>query len=332
MGSMDKRDYYEVLGVSRDASAEEIKRAFRKLAMKHHPDQNNGSEDSETKFKEAQEAYEILSDPEKKDNYDRFGHASDGGVVDISDIFSAFFRPRRKGSDLSAKASISLEDAYHGKELNFNYSYISYCKKCSGRGGIGNPCATCGGQGRVKETKKTSHSTSSVIRDCPSCHGAGFVAKHVCEECKGNCSVAQNETLSFKIPSIIEDGQTCSLNGKGHDDMPSCPRGNLTITFRLEPHPIWQRLGSDLKKKVPIRYTQACLGSTIEVQTICGDTVKLNVPAGTQSGHVFKIPNKGMRNKTGRGDMYAEIAIDVPKAISTEVKSLLEQIETLQVA
>ncbi len=358
---MAKRDYYEVLGVIKSASAEDIKKAYRKLALKYHPDRNKGNKDAETKFKEASEAYHVLSDKQRKSNYDQFGHAafeSSGGrggfsnfdfssaFSDIfgSDIFDDIFegfggsgRRRRssanyRGEDLRYDLSISLEDAYKGKKQEINFSSTETCKRCSGQcaepGSKPISCSVCRGQGRVR----SNQGFFTIQQTCPECSGSGEQISDPCKECRGLGKKQTKKKISTNIPKGVDDGTRIRLSGKGEAGIKGGGNGDLYIFVSVESHNIFKRAEENLFFELPISFADATLGSTVEVPTIDGGKAKVKIPGGTQHGKQFRLKGKGMpiiRNKD-YGDLYIRIITEVPSALTREQRNLLEQFKKLE--
>ena len=358
---MAKRDYYEVLGVIKSTSAEEIKKAYRKLALKYHPDRNKNDKTAEAKFKEASEAYHVLSDKERRTNYNQFGHAAfegSGGrggfsnfdfssaFSDIfgSDIFDDFFdgfgggRRRQgrssdfRGTDLRYDLSISLEDAYHGKKQEINFLSTDKCERCNGYGSEPGSkpiaCSTCGGQGSVR----SSQGFFTVQQTCPGCSGSGEQISNPCKDCKGMAKQQTRKKISTNIPKGVDDGTRIRLSGKGETGIKGGGNGDLYIFVSVETHNIFKRSEENLFFEFPISLTDAALGTAIEVPTIDGGKTKVKIPAGTQSGKQFRLKGKGMpimRNKS-YGDLYIRVFTEVPVSLSKEQKNLLEQFKTLE--
>ncbi len=347
---MDKQDYYEVLGVGRDAEADAIKSAYRKLAMKFHPDRNPGDTDAEARFKEATEAYEILKDDQKRAAYDRFGHAAfengaggpgagaqgfdfASGFSDIFDeVFGDFMGGRRgggaagRGADLRYNLDISLEDAFHGRKIDIRVPTSVSCDSCAGSGAEGGAqpttCGTCGGVGKVR----SQQGFFTIERTCPSCGGHGQVIDNPCVSCGGAGRVHREKTLAVNIPAGVDDGTRIRLADEGEAGVRGAPPGDLYIFLDVEKHPIFEREGSDIFCAVPIPMTTAALGGSVEVPTIDGSKAKVSIPEGTQSGQQFRLRSKGMSvlNSKGRGDMYIETAVEVPVNLTKNQKELLK--------
>ena len=357
---MAKRDYYDVLGIIKSASPEEIKKAYRKQALKYHPDKNEGDKAAENKFKEASEAYHVLSDKERRTNYDQFGHAAfEGGPgrggsgnfdfsefsTSFSDIFEDFFgdfggmsgrRQRRssgsRGEDLRFDLSISLEDAYHGKKQEINFASSDRCKRCNGYGAEPGSkpvsCSMCSGQGKVR----SSQGFFTIQQTCPECSGSGEQISSPCQECKGGGKKQTRKKISTNIPKGVDDGTRIRLSGKGEAGIKGGGNGDLYIFVSVEPHSIFKRSEENLFFEFPISLADAALGTTIEVPTIDGKKAKVKIPTGTQSGKQFRLRGKGMpimRNKY-YGDLYIQTITEVPTSLTKEQKNLLEQFKKLE--
>jgi molecular chaperone DnaJ len=352
---MAKRDYYEVLGVQRECTDVELKVAFRKLAMQHHPDRNPGSKEAEAKFKEVNEAYDILKDPQKRAAYDRFGHAAfdgggfggrqggfeAGGFGSFSDIFNDIFEDltgrgrgrgsggRERGADLRYNMEIELEDAFKGKTATIRIPTSVACESCSGTGAKPGsrprPCATCGGHGRVRATQ----GFFSIERTCPACHGRGEVIDDPCSNCGGAGRVTRERTLSVNIPAGVEDGTRIRLANEGEAGTRGGPPGDLYIFLSIQPHPFFQRDAADLHCRVPISMVSAALGGEITVPTIDGGKAKVAVPEGTQTGRQVRIRGKGMPVLRSRevGDMYVQLFVETPKNLTKRQRELLEEFD-----
>ena len=347
---MAKRGYYEVLGVERNASAGEIKNAYRKLAKAHHPDRNQGDKSAESKFKEAAEAYEILKDDEKRAAYDRFGHAAfqqggphPGGAdfkftssfADVfDDLFGEFMGGRRggqrgaqRGGDLRYNMEITLEEAFRGKRATVRVPTQVACDACGGSGAAAGArpvaCSTCGGDGKVR----AHQGFFTVERTCPACLGAGRVIDNPCRTCRGNGRVQRDKTLAADIPAGVEDGVRIRLAGEGQAGLRGAPSGDLYIFLSIKSHAFFQRDGVNIYCRVPIPMAVATLGGTIEVPTIDGARARVNIPAGTQSNHQFRLKGKGMgvMRGTGRGDMYIQSVVETPVNLSKKQQELLRE-------
>ncbi len=347
---MAKRDYYEVLGVGRDAGADDIKKAYRKLAMQHHPDRNPGDKQAEQNFKEAAEAYEVLKDDEKRAAYQRYGHAAfeQGGpgpggfdfnftssFADVfDDLFGEFMGQRggggggsARGADLRYNLEITLEDAFNGKRAKVRAPTMVVCGECGGSGaeGASRPvaCSTCGGAGKVR----TQQGFFTIERTCPACQGAGRVIGDPCKNCRGQGRVQREKTLSVNIPAGVEDGTRIRLAGEGEAGLRAASPGDLYIFLTLKPHRFFRREGANLYCRVPISMVTASLGGAIEVPTVDGTRARVNVPAGTQSGRQFRLKGKGMTPMRGaaRGDMYIQAEIETPVNLTKRQQELLHE-------
>tara|TARA_Y100000590_G_scaffold426696_1_gene536082 strand:- start:324 stop:1466 length:1143 start_codon:yes stop_codon:yes gene_type:complete len=359
---MAKRDYYEVLGVIKSASSDEIKKAYRKLALKYHPDRNKNDKSAEAKFKEASEAYHVLSDKERRTNYDQFGHAAfegsagkggfsnfdfSGAFSDIfgSDIFDDFFegfggaggRRRRRssdfrGTDLRYDLSISLEDAYSGKKQEINFSSSDRCERCSGYGAEPGSkptsCSMCGGQGTVR----SSQGFFTIQQTCPECTGLGEQISSPCKECKGIGKKQTRKKIYTNIPKGVDDGTRIRLSGKGEAGIKGSGNGDLYIFVSVEPHNIFKRSEENLFFEFPISLTDATLGSNVEVPTIDGGKAKVKIPPGTQNGKQFRLKGKGMPMMRSKnyGDLYIRAYTEIPVGLTKEQKNLLEEFKKLE--
>jgi len=349
-----KRDYYEVLGVQRGASEQEIKSAYRKLALQYHPDRNPDNPGAEEKFKECSEAYAILADTEKRSMYDRYGHAGVGNAgagagfdptvfQDFSDIFGEFFgfgdlfgggrtgrgRSRvQRGADLREDITIEFEEAVFGAEKKVSYRRHELCDTCKGSGSAAGKapvsCRTCGGRGQVRYQQ----GFFSVARTCPSCQGAGSVISDPCTKCKGEGRVVQSKTVEAKIPAGVEDETRIRFTGLGEAGLHSGPAGDLYLVLHVKDHPFFERQGNDLHCVVPVSFTQAALGAEIKVPTLEGEH-NLKVPESTQSGTVLKLRNKGVPvlNGHGKGDLFVEVRVQTPSKLTKRQRELLEELQ-----
>lgn len=355
---MAKADFYELLGVSKSADEKELKSAFRKLAMKYHPDKNPDDAESEKKFKEINEAYETLKDPQKRSAYDRFGHAAfeqggpgggagfgGGGAGGFHDIFEDIFgdmmgggqRQRRssggreRGADLRYNMEISLEEAFEGKTAQIRVPTSVTCDECSGSGAkpgsSPTTCSTCGGIGRVR----AAQGFFSVERTCPTCHGNGQIISDPCNKCSGQGRVSEEKSLSVNIPAGIEDGTRIRVAGEGEAGQRGGPTGDLYIFLSVRPHEFFQREGADLYCMVPISMTKAALGGKFEVTTLDGSKSRVTVPEGTQSGKELRMRGKGMpvMRSSQKGDLYIRIAVETPQNLSRRQKELLEEFQEI---
>ena len=346
---MAKRDYYEVLGVEKGATDAEIKKAFRRIAMKFHPDRNSDDKNSDEKFKEAQEAYEILGDEEKKSAYDRFGHAGvdgnsgggGGGGAGFSDVFGDVFgdifgggggRGGRsgpaRGSDLRYDLQLDLEDAVKGKTVQIDVPTLSACEPCDGsgarKGSSPVTCDTCGGAGQVR----MSQGFFSVQQACPKCRGRGQMIADPCGECHGQGVKEERKTLSVKIPAGVDTGDRIRLAGKGEAGPQGGPTGDLYVQMHVRDHAIFDRDGANLHCEVPISFAQAALGGELEVPTLSGK-VKLKIPAETQSGKLFRLRGKGVDPVRGGpvGDLLCRVILETPVNLSAEQKAFLQDFD-----
>ncbi len=355
---MAKQDYYELLGVAKGASADEIKKAYRKMAMQYHPDRNQGDKDAEHKFKEISEAYDVLKDEQKRAAYDRFGHGAfengrggagggfggfdfgggGGGFADIFDeMFGEFMGGRRgggaasgRGQDLRYNLEIGLEEAFKGTTANVRVPTTVACDSCSGSGAAAGTqpvtCPTCQGHGKVR----AQQGFFTIERTCPACHGQGRVIKDPCKSCGGAGRLRKEKTLQVNIPAGVEDGTRIRLAGEGEAGLRGAPPGDLYIFLAIAPHPIFQRDGANIHCRVPIPMTTAALGGTVEVPTIEGSRTKVTVPPGTQSGHQFRIKGKGMSvlRSQQRGDMYIQAVVETPVNLTKKQQELLREFDT----
>ncbi|MEQ8508024.1 MAG: molecular chaperone DnaJ [Rhodospirillaceae bacterium] len=352
---MAKRDYYDVLGASKTASGDELKKAYRKLAMKYHPDRNPGDKEAEQKFKDLNEAYEVLKDEQKRAAYDQYGHAafehgggpgagrggfSGGFGGGFSDIFDEMFgdmmggrrgrgQTQSRGQDLRYNMDVTLEDAYQGKKATITVPSSATCSSCDGSGGKDgakpDTCSSCGGAGKVR----SQQGFFTVERSCPTCGGAGRVIKNPCGSCRGTGRTRKDKTLEVTIPPGVEDGTRIRLAGEGEAGLNGAPAGDLYIFLGLKPHRLFQRDGANLYMRVPISMTIAALGGEVEVPTIEGSKVRVSIPQGCQNGHQFRLRGKGMNvlRSTARGDMFLEAAVEVPVNLTKKQKELLREFE-----
>lgn len=348
---MAKTDCYELLGVERGAGADDIKKAYRKKAMKYHPDRNDGDSAAEEKFREISEAYDILKDEQRRAAYDRFGHAAfeNGGggarpggfdfASGFADIFDEMFgdsghggqRARgRRGADLRYNLEITLEDAFAGKQAKIRVPTSVTCDTCTGTGAAGKSgpatCGTCQGHGRVR----AQQGFFTIERACPTCQGAGQVIKDPCKACNGQGRVQKEKTLSVNIPSGVEEGTRIRLSGEGEAGLRGAPTGDLYIFLSLASHRFFRRDGANIYCQVPLPMTTAALGGSIEVPSLDGTRAKVTIPAGTQSGHQFRLRGKGMPVMRGssRGDMYIEAIAETPVNLTARQKELLQEFES----
>lgn len=358
---MSKADYYELLGASKGADEKELKSAFRKMAMKHHPDRNPDDPSAESKFKEINEAYEVLKDPQKRAAYDQFGHAAfeqggqggfgggfggGAGAGGFSDIFEDIFGEmmggggrrasgrsggRERGADLRYNMEVNLEDAYAGKTAEISVPTAVSCDSCSGSGAkpgsSPKTCGTCGGNGRVR----ASQGFFSIERTCHECQGRGEVISDPCSDCSGHGRVTKERTLSVDIPAGIEDGVRIRLGGEGEAGSRGGPAGDLYIFLSVKPHEFFQRDGADLFCKIPISMTAAALGGQVEVACLDGTKSRVKVPEGTQTGKQFRLRGKGMpiMRSADTGDLYIQVMTETPQNLSKRQRELLEEFEQI---
>lgn len=344
---MAKRDYYEVLGVARQATADEIKKAYRKLARQYHPDANPGDKSAEAKFKEVAEAYEVLGDPEKRAGYDRFGHAAtDGqgfggfGGADfggLGDIFDMFFggtgRQRRgpeKGADLRVDMELTFKEAAFGLEKDIKVPRTEECGTCGGTGAAPGSkpqtCSTCNGAGQVQFAQSTPFGRLVQTRTCDRCHGTGKIIEKPCGTCQGAGQVRRSRNIHVKIPAGVDNGTRLRVSGEGESGLRGGPRGDLYVYIYVKPHKIFSREGNDVICEIPVSFAQAALGDEIEVPTLEG-TAKIKVPEGTQHGTVFRLRAKGIPDigGYGRGDQHVRIKVVTPTKLSDRQKELLKE-------
>ena len=354
-----KRDYYDVLGVDKSADATAIKKAYRKLAMKYHPDKNPGDKEAEEKFKEINEAYEVLSDETKRRNYDQFGHEGVngqgfggaggfggqgfGGFDDIfGDIFGDMFgggfsggsRQRRRGpergADIKQRVNISFEEAAFGKKVQVKINRSEECDECHGSGAkpgtTKKTCPTCHGSGTVQSVQRTPFGNIASQRTCSTCNGEGEINESPCNKCHGKGSVRKTKTIEVDIPAGIDDGQMIKLSGQGEVGEKGGPRGDLYIVVNVQKHEIFTREGYDVYIEMPIRFTQAALGDKLEVPTLDGK-VSYNLPEGTQTGTVFRLKGKGIPKLKSnvRGDQYVKVTVEIPKKLNEKQKELVRE-------
>ncbi len=347
---MSKRDYYEVLGVSKNASEAEIKKAFKRLAMKYHPDRNQDDADAEERFKEAKEAYDVLSDPQKRAAYDQFGHAGvDAGAgpggggfggASFSDIFGDVFgdifgggggrsgQRVYRGADLRFNLELTLEEAVQGTTQKIRVPTMVVCDACGGsgakKGTSPTTCATCGGYGQVR----MQQGFFSLQQTCPACHGSGKTIADPCMKCRGHGRVEDHKTLSVRIPAGVDTGDRIRLQGEGEAGENGGPPGDLYVHVNVKPHPIFQRDGNDLYCEVPINMVTAALGGELEVPTLDG-RVKLKIPAETQSGKLFRMRGKGVTSVRGgnTGDLLCRVMVETPVNLTREQKELLRKLD-----
>ena len=356
----DKRDYYEVLGLNKGASDDEIKKAYRQNAKKYHPDLHPGDKAAEEKFKEVNEAYEVLSDKEKKARYDQFGHAGVdpnygagaggyggnpfSGGIDIDDIFSSFFggfggsrgrsanRPQR-GSDVNAAVTITFEEAAKGCKKTINFNSVDSCDSCHGTGAEpgtqAKTCSACGGSGRVTVNQRTPFGTVQTQRSCDACHGTGKVIEHPCHKCNGSGRHRKNHTVDVSIPAGIKDQMMLNVSGHGNAGYNGGPKGDLHVTVNVKNHNLFERRGDDVWCDLTITLTQAVLGSEVVVPTLDGK-VNYSIHEGTQPNDVFRLKGRGIPHLGGRGkgDQYCRVVVEIPKNLNNKQKELIRQFES----
>ncbi len=361
---MRERDYYEVLGVENGASADDLKSAYRKIALKYHPDRNQGDADAESKFKEAAEAYAVLGDDEKRQRYDQFGHAGvngqagfgGGGGFSVDDIFSAFGdifggrggsttsfggfsfdelfsgrRGGRRGASLRVDLAVTLEEVSKGVEKEIEVTRLDTCDSCNGSGAKAGTrpesCSMCGGGGEVQQ----SQGFFAIRRTCPTCQGRGQVVKSPCPSCRGAGATRKREAKKIRIPPGIEEGHVERLPGQGEAGEAGAPPGDLVLVIHVEDHSLFERHGPDLLCDVPIRYGQAALGASIQVQTLTGQ-VEMKIPKGTQPGQILRLRGQGLPRGDGRGNgsLLVRVSVDVPKKLTAREGELMTELDEIQ--
>ena len=350
---MAKQDYYATLGVARDASADDLKKAYRKLAMQHHPDRNPGNKQAEVRFKEVSESYEVLKDEQKRAAYDRYGHAAfeqgggaagfdfAAGGAGLGDIFDQMFgdfmgrrggggRQARAGADIRQQVEIDLADAFAGTKVQLRVPTRVACEACGGtgsedRGRPADTCTTCHGAGKVR----AQQGFFLVERTCPTCAGAGRVVRNPCRICHGQGTVARERTLDVKIPPGVEDGVRIRLPGEGEAGGQGAQPGDLYVHVAVRPHPMFQREQANVFMRVPLRMTLAALGGEIEVPVIDGSKAKVKIPPGTQTGEQFRMRGKGFSvlRSAARGDMFIQVAVETPQNLTRRQREMLEEFE-----
>lgn len=352
--SKEKKDYYDLLGVGRSSTADEMKKAYRKLAMKYHPDRNPGNKEAETKFKEISEAYDVLRDDQKRAAYDRFGHQAfengmGGGAhpgaggfgFDFSDIIDEMFagmgggrrtaETNLRGADIRYNAEISLEEAFQGTKPRIKYMTAVACDPCKGSGGEGGAspitCSTCQGRGKIR----SQQGFFTIERSCHACQGMGQTIEKPCKTCHGAGRARREKTVDVSIPAGVEDGTRVRVAGAGESGMRGGEPGDLYVFISIRPHRFFQRNGADIHCRIPIAMTTAALGGEMEVPTIDGTRTKLKIPAGTQGAHQFRLRGKGMnvfRRSGARGDMYVEVLVETPVNLTKRQQELLKEFES----
>jgi molecular chaperone DnaJ len=361
------RDYYEILGVTREADAEEIKKAYRKLAFEYHPDRNNGSKEAEAKFKEATEAYEVLRDPDKRAAYDRFGHAGvKGGAAggpgfdgfDFSDALEIFMRDfggfsglddlfggrggrggrrggARKGSDMQVRTTLTLEEVAAGARKTVRLAVLNPCGSCKGTGGEGGvepvACPTCEGAGEVRRVQRSFLGQIMSVAPCPACGGAGLHIERPCGNCSGEGLERAEKAIEVDVPPGVSTGDYITLRGQGNAGMRGGPRGDLVVVIEVEEDPRFARDGADLVYELPISYTQAVLGAEIEIPTV-DSVARLRIPAGTQSGRILRLRERGLPRLQagGRGDLLVQVIVWIPADPSGEERALLQDLAKIE--
>lgn len=357
----EKKDYYEVLGLSKGCADEDIKKAYRKLAKEYHPDLNPDNKEAEEKFKEINEAYEILSDSKKKQQYDQFGHAgvdpsygagaggAGFGFEDLGDIFDSFFgggfgfggstRTRNpkapiKGSDIRVSIPLNFMEAVKGCKKAIKVSHQQTCGDCSGSGAAPGTspetCSDCGGTGSVRVSQRTPFGVVQTSRTCSRCGGKGSIIQDTCKTCGGKGRLRKSKTLEVSVPAGIDDGQSFVLRGEGDHGLNNGPAGDCVVTVNVRPDPLFERDGFDIWCEIPITFTQSALGDELTVPTVDGK-VSYSIPAGTQPGTVFRLRSKGVPyvNGNGRGEQYVRVALEVPKNLTGKQKEALKQFDSL---
>lgn len=360
---MSKRDYYEILGIEKSASEAEIKKAYRRLAMQYHPDKNKNDKTAEDKFKEASEAYEVLSDPDKRSKYDQYGHAGlegafgSGGFTwdnfthasDFSDIFGSWggifdslfggsfsggrrYQNSNRGEDLQISLSLSLEDIAKGVDKKIKINVKDSCDRCNGSGsqdGKIQTCQQCHGSGQVMQTTRSLFGHMQTVVTCPTCHGEGTIIKSKCNQCNGEGRISKTKTINVHIPAGVAEGQYIRLRGQGNRGVRGGDSGDILVMIHEKEHSVFERKDADLICEYPISFSQAALGSELEVPTLSGK-VKMKIPSGTQSGKLFRLKSQGLPhvNSSYRGDLYIRVIVVTPTGISGEEKQLLEKLGT----
>ncbi len=353
----NKRDFYEVLGIQKGASEDDIKKAYRQMAKKYHPDLNPGDKEAEARFKEVNEAYEVLSDPEKKSRYDQFGHAGvdpnfgaggyggagfDGMDFDLGDIFSSFFgggggrrsnpNAPRRGSDVSASVIISFEESARGCKKQVNVQLVGVCPDCGGNGAkkgtSPKTCPQCNGTGQERRQQRTPFGVVQTQTTCSRCRGRGSIVETPCPTCSGNGQVRKSTAIGINIPAGIDDGQVITVRGKGNAGMNGGPAGDLQIQVSVQPHPLFEREGYDIWCELPLTFAQAALGAEVHVPTLDG-SVPFTIREGTQPGDTLRLKGKGFPylNGRGSGDEIFRVVVEVPKNLTSEQKKLLRSFE-----
>ncbi len=354
----DKRDFYEVIGVPKNASDDEIKKAYRKLAKKYHPDLNPGDKEAEMKFKEVNEAYEVLSDKQKRARYDQFGHAGVdpsygagptgqgpfGEDIDLGDIFNSFFggfggggrrsnpNAPRKGADTEVSLTISFEEAAKGCKKEITYNNVEKCDACGGSGAAAGSspktCPSCHGSGQVTINQRTPFGVIQTSRTCDRCRGTGKTIDNPCKKCSGTGRKNERRTIEISVPAGIDDGQILNIRNKGNAGVNGGPNGDLHVYISVKPHSIFERKADDVWCEIPITFTQASLGDEVVVPTLDGK-VTYSIHEGTQPGDIFKLKGRGIPhlNSKGRGDQYVKVTIETPRHLSSKQRELLKEFD-----
>jgi molecular chaperone DnaJ len=359
---MSKRDYYDVLGVSKGASEDEIKKAYRKLAMKYHPDRNPGDKEAEDNFKEVNEAYEVLSDSSKRSQYDQFGHAGMGngaggfggfgGGAGFDDIFSDIFdmfgggasgsRARRpqKGADIKVGVNLTFEEAVFGTEKDIKISREEECKTCHGTGAQSDSdvktCDKCNGSGQVRVNQRTPFGVMQTVRTCDKCQGEGKIISKPCKTCGGKGTTRKEKSISINIPAGVEDGNVLPLRGEGEPGALGGPRGDVYVYISVKTHPFFEREGTNIFCEIPITFVQAALGDEIMIPSLNDkkkkiEQIKFTIPEGTQSHQTFRLKGRGVANPMGygKGDQYVKVKVEIPKKLNNEQKDILRKFASI---
>lgn len=357
--AQEKKDYYEVLGVEKGASEEELKKAYRRLAKQYHPDLHPNDKEAEEKFKEINEAYDVLKDPDKRARYDQFGFSGvdpnfgggaggdpfGGGGFDVSDIFDSFFggfgggrrsnpNAPRRGTDIEATVVISFEEAAKGCRKEVTFQQIETCDECHGSGAAAGSspttCPQCHGTGQVRISQRTPFGVMQTARTCDRCHGKGKIIENPCKKCGGTGRIRHHRTIEINIPAGIDNEQILNVSGKGNAGTNGGPNGDLHVYVSVRPHELFERRGNDVWCEMPITFVQACLGAEVTVPTLDGK-VRYTIHEGTQPGDVFKLKGKGIPilGGRGRGDQYVQVTIEVPKNLNQKQKEVLRSFDEL---
>ena len=333
---MSKKDYYEILGVKKDANSDEIKKAYRTMAKQWHPDKNQGNKEAEEKFNEISEAYEHLSDSDKKAKYDRFGHSSNnsgyGNQDPVADFFRRQHRQVRVGENMSLVLKLTLEEIYNGVKKRYKYKRTQSCNECDGHGGTGtNECTVCQGSGIAHRIMNTPIGVVQQSFTCNACSGVGTTYDVACKKCSGGGVSEVEETIEFDIPHGVFNGMTFNMRGKGHA-IKNGQTGDLNINVVELQHKIFTRINDDLKMNLKLKYTQLVLGDKVDIETIDGGKIRINIPPFSDVGNNLKVQNKGLKryDSENRGDLVVNLLIEIPKTISDDEKELLEKLKELK--